>query len=484
MRKLLLVALLVILAPGLFADDEDLIDTSLKDSGLEFRAGDAFSFNLHTSVQFRLTYHDTRAEGTDGDNGRDFANFSVPGVRTFMHGHFFAPEFQYRLWLVWSWPGQIRLEDAFFRWAPLSVFNVTVGQQRVPASWEYLVDHERQGFTGRSITDEAFKQGWGKGVTISGALGLYDAADYNEGTLTWQVGVFNGALASPDGAQGRGALGADGVNVTDADKTERFQGGFRNDDWRTDAESFSQLVDAEMMLAGRVEFHPLGVVRRHMTGLGESTDFDVWKMMIAVGANWMTARVSGEGTFLGNSYFAADQSRVQPPTASGRQRVQTSIFHATVDGHFRWISLAVNWAFHYRSVEFRSTGRLSELDLEDDPRLPKGVQDFGATVDVSYFVLEDELSIQTRFSIVDFDEFQSRMAATGTPVDGDSFGADSWEYGGGLTWYIHGDNLKLSADYRYVVQQLPHGAGPLADGERISDYRVFQEFRLQLQWIF
>lgn len=481
MRYLVLAVLVGLLAPALFAEDGP--ETTLNDSGLTFRT-DGFRVNIHTAVQFRLTYHDTRGEGSNGDNGRDFVNFGFPGVRTFIHGHVFDPQFQYRIWLVFSWPGTIRIEDAFFRWTPHSLINVTVGQDRVPASWEYLVDHERTGFTQRAIADEVFSQGWGKGVSVSGSAALYETGNFEEGTLWWKLGVYNGVLASPDGAQGRGEIGANGVNVTDAGKTEHFKGGFRNDDWRITPETFGQLVDTEMMVAARVEFHPMGAILRHMRGLGESYEFADWKMMVGVAVNWMSARTDGIGTFLGNIYHNTDSASALPPTASGRPRVRASTFHGTVDGHFRWIGLSVNWALHYRRTNFAPTGSLRDFDVDDAPSLPTGVEDFGATVDVGYFILNDELSIQSRFSWVDFDEFVSRQLTTGDRVKGDSFGADSWEYGGGVTWYLHGDNLKLSADYRYVVQQLPHGNGPLSGGARTSDYRVFQEIRVQLQWIF
>lgn len=62
------------------------------------------------------------------------------------------------------------------------------------------------------------------------------------------------------------------------------------------------------------------------------------------------------------------------------------------------------------------------------------------------------------------------------------------EYGWCACWEIHGDSLKLTFDYRYVVQQMPHGVAKGKDStqgvERISEYRNFHEFRIQLQWIF
>ena len=103
MRHLMLLALVaVLLAPGLLAheDEESETTTTVDKSGLGFKT-DGFEINIHTAVQFRFTYHDTRAEGPHGDNGRDFNNFRFPSVRTFLHGYIFDPSFQYRLWLVW-----------------------------------------------------------------------------------------------------------------------------------------------------------------------------------------------------------------------------------------------------------------------------------------------------------------------------------------------------------------------------------------------
>lgn len=490
--RCLMLALLLVCAGVVHADGES--DMSLGSPGLRFQS-DGFEINLTTATQFRLTYHDTRGEGSSGDNGRDFINFGFPGVRTFIHGYFFQKEFQYRLWLVWGWPGEtgVRIEDCFFRWAPVDYFNLTVGQMRVPASWEYLVDHERTGLPDRAIADEAFNQGWGKGISISGRLGLYEAG-YDEALLTWEVGIYNGRIASEDGAQGRGVLVPDRTGatitgvVTDQRKTEHFDGGFRNGDWRMDQESFGQVVDGQMMVAGRIEFHPMGEVLRHMADLGAPEDTAAWFFMVGLGANWMSARVDGVGTFLGGTYFSAvDPFGVAiPPPASGRKFIDAQILHLTADGHFRWIGLSVNWALHYRSVNFSPRGKMGQQNIASDQAAVHGLQDTGLTVDASYFVLRDELLLSARFSTVQFDDFKSRDSS-GTQVDGDSFGADSYEYGGGVTWFIHGDNLKLQADYRYVAQQLPFGtAHSLATSgvRRTSDWRVFHEWRLQLQWIF
>lgn len=477
------------------------VDTSLGDSGLKTTSADGqFELRLTTSTQFRYTYHDVRAQGAQdgtGQNGGDFDNFRVIQARSFFEGHIFGPQHQYRVWLAWMWPGAtgFRLEDCFYRWAPIPLFNVTAGQMRVPSSWNYKVDHERQVFTDRDIADEAFHESWGKGIEISGLWGMYDIGGEPAG-LNWNVGVFNGSLASPDGAQGRGAVvpggtgASDGIVVTDRNNTNHYGGGFRNQDFATNADSFNQLVDADLMVAARVEFHPLGMVPLHQADIENNPDSGVWKVMIAFAGSYFSTWVSGSGTFLGNEYYNQRGSGVPiPPPASGRNRVKTDIFHGTVDGHFRWLGLAINWALHLRTVKFTATGAQKQLNLEDDMFTVKGLGDLGASVDVNYFLLPDLLNLALRFACVNFDEFRSRTPVTAQPVEGDSMGADGYEYGIALSWSIHGDSLKINLDYRNVAQQLPHGVAEsgetgLSGVARHADWYNFQEVRVQLQWIF
>jgi hypothetical protein len=492
-----LAAIIALCACACAAPDHEAAAT-LGESGLRFSTSDQkFSFNMTTAVMFQYTYHDVRAQGGGGGtNGADFSNFRVTSARSFFTGHIFDRQFQYRMWLVWSSPADtFRIEDAFFRWAPLPLLNITIGQMRVPASWEYLVDHERTGLPERSIADSAFQQGWGKGGSLSGRVELWEAA-YSPAVLTWDLGIYNGVLDGTTGSTGSGAIaatrgGGSNIRVTDARNTEQLRGGFRNNDWHMRADNFNQFTDGDLMIAGRIELHAMGEIPRHMVDINSIDDTAAWFVMVGAAVSWFNARTDGVGTFLGNMYHnavsATGTGTILPPTASGRPRVQASIFHATVDGHFRWIGLSINWALHYRHVDFAAKGRLDAFNLEDDPAVANAITDRGATVDVGYFVLSDELCLLARFSVVDFDEFESRVPSTGQRVDGDSFGPDSYEYGGAITWFVHGDNLKISLAYRQVAQQLPHGStsGSLLSGtKRTPDWRNFQEVTLLLQWIF
>jgi hypothetical protein len=469
------------------ADAHAGTDTQLTGGGLSARTADGkFAFTLRNALQGRYTFHDTRGQGSSGDNGRDFSNFRITIARTMLEGHLFALEFQYQLHINWA-AGNPMLENFYFRWAPHPAFNLNAGQLRLPVSWEHLVGGLATSLPDKAIADQAFHQGWGKGVSVSGRADLYEAT-YDTGVLWWEVGVYNGVLASPDGSQGRGVITERGIHVTDPGRTTRFLGGFRNADAAPLADSFSQTVDGDLMVAGRVEFHPMGLVPRHMADLNSLYDDKAWFFMVGLAGSHFSARVDGTGTFLGNVYHNEHEPGTRPaPPASGRLPVQADITHVTADGHFRWMGFSLNWAVHLRRVEFAARGQLSHRGLDQDPYATKGVQDFGATVDAGLFLKPDSLLVAARFSHVDFGSVRSRTPDTGEAVDGDAFGADSYEYGAGLTWFIRGDLLKLMADYRYVAQQLPHGraaGGQLAGSKRTSDWRVFHEIRVQLQWLF
>ncbi|MDC1142693.1 hypothetical protein OAU50_06350 [Planctomycetota bacterium] len=466
--------------------NETVVDTTLGDAGLTSETGDGnWRINMTTAVQARWLYHDTR--GSNDQDGMDFNVFRTPVVRGFFNGHIFDRELQYSFWLAFGGPANgFRIENAYLRYRPYQWLNITAGQMRVDTAWEYLVDHEKQVLVDRAIADEAFHDGWGKGIEVSGRIDLYEA-NYQHAFLRYSVGVFNGVKATQTPAQGVGVLnvgtGDVAPQVTDAFSTEHFAGGFRNSDDVPLSNSFNAQVDADLMFAGRVEFHPHGEVERHMVDSLQDPDTGNWRSMIAVGVTWFETWTSGFGTFYDNFYFAPTTPTA--PTGSGRERIRASITHLTLDGHFRWVGLSVNWAVHLRRTEFEATGSFSTLNLEDDSFTANGISDSGFLIDVGYFVTE-EIVLSTRYSTVDFDEFKSRDSS-GNPVVADSMGADSSEVGGGGAWMIYGDNLKVQADYRYVTQQLPFGRSSTASkasNARISDYRSFHEIRIQLQWIF
>jgi len=461
--------------------------TRLKQHAFSWSTSDGkFALNMVTTIQFVYTYHDVRAnsgKGPGADNGRDFHNARLPYVRIEWSGHLFFPDLAYRFELApVNDEGRFGIEELYFRWRPAQIFNVTLGQQRSFFSYEQGVDRSRRVFTKRSAADAASDQGFVKGLTIAGGLDLWAPR-----VLQWRTGVFNGVMTSSP-AQGGGGLEvagnhSEGVRVTNPDATENLKNGFRNSDSDLLADSFSDSVDADLMTMARFEFHLLG----DMEAANASQNSDL-KFMFGVAASYLNSRVDGGGTFLGNSYHGQKRSAgaTGPVPASGRKPVRAEILAVTFDGHMRGFGFFVNWSLFYREVEFHNHGSL-EGSNSIGRYTVAATQDTAATIEIGYYVTPLKTVIALRASAVNNDEFGSQTAG-GQPVDGDAFGPDTNEYGSAFSWLIHGDSLKLTFDYRYVVQQMPHGTARGKDAfagvERVSEHRNFHEFRLQLQWIF
>jgi hypothetical protein len=448
-----------------------------------------FALRMESMVQVTGTYHDVRANsGRGGDNGRDFWNFRVPYVRLQWTGNIFGKEFTYKVEIApVSENGSFALEEVWFRYEPIALINVTVGQMRSAFSFESQSDRKGRTFTQRSLADQSFNQGFMKGIDICGAADLWALR-----CLQWHGGFANGVISTPD-TNGQAQLDASsgrsrGVIVNDVEDVENLNGGFRNDDQLQLSDSFDNSVDADLMMYARFELHGMGEMARTMSELRSIQDLTQVRFMIGVAFNYFNARVPGTGTMLGNSYHTVKNSvgTTTPLPGSGREYIRAEMWSFTADGHFRGFGFFLNWAVYYRHVEFHNHGRLEGTHTYG-PYFVAAVEDTGATVDAGYYILPVQTLVAARWSAVNYDEFGSQGAG-GQQVDGDSFGPDSSEFGFSATWQIHGDHMKLTLDYRYVVQQMPHGVGKdktsLNGIRRVSEYRNFQEIRLMFQWIF
>lgn len=448
-----------------------------------------FALRLETIVQATLTGHDVRAQsGQGGDNGRDFLNFRVPYTRLQFTGNIFEKDFLYKVEITpIGEDGRFGFEEVYFRYQPLwaaGLLTVTIGQRRSPFSYEESVDRTRRMFTRKSVANSAFNQGFAKGVDVSGAADLWAAR-----VLQWNFSVSNGVVTGKN-SQGSGALvpaggRASGVQVTDSEDTENLNGGFRNDDRQVFNDSFDQFVDADLMVLARFEFHGMGEMALAIADTRGREENGDWKFMVGMAVSYFNARVESGDTFLGNSFRLIQGIATAPPSGSRRLPLRAEMLSLTADGHFRGFGFFVNWALFYRKTEFHNHGRLEGSNLIS-PYIVAQTEDTGFTLEFGYYIEVIRTVVATRASSVNFDEFGSK--GSGQNVDGDAFGPDTVEYGGSLSWCIHGDHLKLVLDYRYVVQQMPHGVdkgkNALSGTQRVSDYRNFQEFRLMLQWIF
>jgi hypothetical protein len=433
---------------------EAAADTTLGKKGLVFTS-DGFSLRITTRVQFRLTYQNEVANGSDGTNGRDFVNFRVRRAKTTFSGHIFQKEFTYKMTLGWTHAGGNIIEVVKFRWAIMQYINVTAGQDKLPWNWEEMTSSGHLQFVDRSYTNEVFNEDYAKGITLDGQIG--------EDTpwLKYWVGVYNGVL--------RGA------------------NDYRNADRGIRSDSFNNLTDAEMMINLRLETHPLGEVDHTMNDMRGEDEFDKVLFAIGLGFNWL---LSG---------FDAAAAGVRGDTAagtpaSGRFRTNQDTVAVTLDGHFRWHGLSVDIAGFMRHTEFHNRGR-----NKFDPGSRAGIgnmTDYGFTFLVAYMIIPEMFNVGIRWSMVDADDFWQG----GTTSRQFGVRADAQEIGLSVNYYIHGDNLKLTLDILMVSQQVPFGAGGAATVNGVyntppqrgsfggnsenADHNDLWIVRLQLQWIF
>ena len=432
-------------------------DSKLGSKGLEFKT-DGFSLRLTTRVQVRLTYQNETANGSDGQNGRDFVNFRIRRAKSTFSGHIFEKEFQYGMTL--SWTGGNIIEEAFFRWTAHQYANITVGQRKLQWSWEEKISSGSQQFVDRGYVNEVFNQDFAKGITIDGKIG--DDVPW----LKYWVGVYNGVL--------------------------KGSADFRNADQAIRGDTFSDsLVDAEMMVNMRLETHPLGEVKGMNDQRGED-DRDQILFAVGMGLNWF---LSG----FNNSNLRPDTAT--GGTGSGRFRTNQDTVAMTLDAHFRWMGLSVDAAFYYRKTEFHNRGSNSYR-----PQGRQGIgdlTDMAFTFDVSYFIIAKKFNVGMRYNMLNADDFWMN----GSSSRSFAVWPDTTEIGLSANYYIHGENLKLTFDVLYVSQQLAlnanaDGAGGTQallgvynspPGRRLSsggvaessaDYNDLWIVRLQLQWIF
>lgn len=463
MCRLWIMVLALVMGAGLKAQDSvdgmqrgggESVDSALGKNGLEVST-DGFSLRMSSRVQFRLTHQNEVANGNNGTNGRDFVNFRVRRAQTEFTGHIFEKEFQYKLQLDWAAGGNNLVEDAWFRWAIMQFINITVGQQKVQFNWENSVSTGRQQFVDRGSVNSTFSQDYGKGVGIDGKVG--ESVPW----LKYWLGVFNGVL--------------------------RANNDFRNGDRPINSDTFSNLVDTEMLVNLRLETHPLGDVKLSMNDMRGEDEHGKVLFAIGLGLNWFMSGFNDPG-------IRPDTTPASvPPTASGRFRTSQDTLAVALDGHLRVYGLSVDIEFHWRHTEFHNRGR-NRFNPRDNVGTAN-LTDMGFSFVAAYFILPQQLNVGVRFDWINADE------VWGGGEDSRRLGLrpDSTELGLSVNYFIHGDNLKLTFDVLMVSQQLPQSlsstglrgayntpparsAGSIANES--ADFNDLWIMRLQLQWIF
>lgn len=447
------------------------LKTTLKKNVFSWTTEDGkYAFTMNVRTQVRLTYNDERGQDVEGPNdpnnvagastnGRDFWNFRIRRLKLSMGGHIFEKEFKYAVGLMFTngGNGSEIVEEAHFTWARFDVFNVNVGQVKMPGQgWQELTSSGRQQFVDRGVVNAVFNQGFGKGLWFSGKIG---------GDTPWVkywAGIFNGRLLANND--------------------------FRNQDRALVNDTFATgpgAVDADLMPALRVETHPLGEVAQDMTDMRSREDSKKILFSVGVAFNWLIGRFTN--------------AALRPTSASpgsGRSNTGFDTIHLVLDGHLRFYGLSLNIEYHHRHTEFHNFGPLAGNGVTRARAFPGDLTDNGIAVEIGFFILPKQLDVGVRWNMVDSDEFW-RGGSTSKP-----FGVrpDMQELGLVVGYYMAGHNLKLQMDFTHVSYQLVVNAGtvptlptsgtatPSRSASSIandnSDYLNTWQWRVQIQWIF
>jgi hypothetical protein len=430
------------------------VETNLNNRGLTY-ATEGFSMRLTTRVQFRFTHQQEVANGEDGTNGRNFSNFRVRRAKTQFTGHIFERHFRYELTLNWLAGGDGIVETARFRYDIMREFNLNAGQHKMPQNWEEITSSGNLQFVDRGVVNAMFSQAFGKGVWVDGMFGD------DVPMLKYMVGIYNGRL--------------------------RADNDFRNSDQARIGDSFSDgRVDNSMQLNIRLETHPLGNLGYGMNDMRGESAFD--KPLVAFGAavNFFTGGFSDANLRPDTSGAGA--------TASGKSRTKHETWLFTVDANARWYGASVYAAFFFRQTNFHNRGSNDFNPGQPSKTGISDLTDMGIALEVAYFLIPQHLNVGVRFNHLAPDKFWGN----GTERQERSIMPEVNEVGVSVNYYLHGNNLKLTADVLHVAQRTAVGYnnGRLRGaynsvpqqnefgGSGGSDFNNLWIARVQLQWIF
>lgn len=421
---------------------------------------DGFSLEMQTQVQFRLTIKEELGQsGEGGTNGRDYINFNLPRTRLRFKGHIFEPGAQYHVRLNFSNPTAELLEVAHFRYTLFRQINLNAGQDKLPWNWEEPVDSLDLSFLERSYVNEVFNQDYAKGIWVDGELGPEDAP-----WIRYWGGIYNGVL--------------------------RAQDDFRNKDGQLTSDSFSAIIDSEVMVNVRVETHPFGRVQRNMLDLRDESESEQILIAFGAGFSWFSSGVD-------NADLRIDTAAIA--TGSGRSRTRQETFAVTVDGHFRFWGIAVDAAVYWRYTDFHNRG-INQYNPGDKQGIGD-LEDFGWSFEASWVLPWLPLSVGARMNSLDADEFWGANAALlQTDNRERAIRPDAMEIGVTASYLLNGPRLKFSLDILYVDQQLAYtydGSGfllgvyndpqnrngAIGQNRPNADHDAQWIVRLQVQWI-
>jgi phosphate-selective porin OprO/OprP len=405
------------------------------DSGFYIRSSDdKFRLNINGLFQFRWTYYATREQNhylSPGLRRTDRSGFDLQRLRIRFSGNAYSPDLTYALELEQDAPDTYDtvLSEAWVNYRFADLFQFKAGYIRPATTRMQLVDNSAMQFVDRAMVDAVFGAGYATGVRLWG-VGFHQRWEY-------YLDVLN-AIANGENA----ALGA--TITTDENRQ----------------------LDNNPAIAFRTVWHALG----DNPGVDFAEDADLayhTRPALDFGAHYLFNQDNGD---LNTTTIPFPRARSYLPGGFGN----------TTSNGLQINQFGLDAAFKYRGFSLTGEYILRILDVTSAAHRPytplflltgDAATDaqHGAYVQAGYFLpipgLEHKLEVVGRVGGIS--TLEGRQQGT-------------WEYAGGLNYYIQGNKVKLQTDVT-KVSEVPLPA-PYSSLANVNDDALV--FRAQLQVAF
>jgi len=347
------------------------------------------NYRLQLGGYAQLIY---RYTDLDDQNKDDTSDFDIRRFKLQMQGHLINKRFGYKF------QGEIsdgfKTEDAYLNYSFAAPFKVQFGQFKPPQARQELISASRQLFPERSLANDTFNLGRDQGVQAMGNLA--------EKLVEYQFGLFNG----------------NGPNTSNPDNRH--------------------------MLAGRLDFNPLGAMK--MDEAGWPTD----KPLLNLGGSFAWNKVGANDV---GSGFDRDNDVMD--VALGLDSLDAATFNAAYGSELTWLLWTANINAAWCGASFAG----EYYRLSADPDQGDDWDADGYYVQAGYQIIPNQLELALRYSEIESDDVNA------------SAKFDKAETQLGVNYYLSGHAAKVQADYTWKSDDL-------ADNK---DDRVA---RLQLQFYY
>ncbi|BCR03252.1 hypothetical protein DESUT3_03210 [Desulfuromonas versatilis] len=321
-------------------------------------------------AQLLYTFTDFDSQAKD-----DTSDFNIRRFKLQLQGNLVSKKFGYKF--QGDMKNGFTTEDAFINYEFAAPFTLQFGQFKPAQARQELTSASRQLFPERSLANDTFNLGRDLGIEASG--------DIAGKLLEYRVGLFSG----------------NGPNTSNPDNHH--------------------------MLAGRLDFNPLGEYKMDEAGWPS----DKPKLNLGVSSAW--SKIS-EADVAGN--FNRDNDVMD--VALNLDGLTAANFTTSFGNDLTWLLWTTNLNATWMGISFAS----EYYHLNADPDLGDDWNADGYYVQAGYQLIPSKLELGVRYSAIESDDSTA------------SAKFDKSQIQGGVNYYFVKHNAKLQADFTHVDDDL------------------------------